>query len=74
MKIKNTSGEDRLVSWLGGRMVLAGQVVDVPEADVYSYTQQSIWEPADAAAKAVHKNALDGTSRDEDNDAPEEVN
>lgn len=54
MKIKNTSGLDLIVPWLGGRLVMAGQVVDVPEGDVWAYTQQSGWAPADDEAQAVH--------------------
>lgn len=54
MKIKNTSGEDRLVPWLN-RLVMAGQVVEVPAEDVWAYTQQSgAWEPADDEAQAEH--------------------
>ncbi len=41
VKIKNVSGEDRLV---GGRLVLAGAVLEVEAADVESYTcQPSNW-------------------------------
>lgn len=44
MKIKNISGEDRLVPGLDGRLVFAGQEVDVPAGDVESYIcQESIW-------------------------------
>ena len=40
-RIKNVSGEDRT---LDGRLVLAGQVVEVPDEDVESYTcQTTIW-------------------------------
>jgi hypothetical protein len=56
-KIKNTTGEDRILPWLNDRLVLAGQVVDVPDADVYAYTQQVGWEPADEAARAAHSDA-----------------
>lgn len=54
MKIKNVSGEDRLVPALGGRLVAAGQVVEVAEDAVFGFTQQSIWEPHDAEARKVH--------------------
>lgn len=58
-RIKNTSGQDRLVPWLGGRLVVAGAVVDVPEEDVAAYTQQSgTWEPADKATQKIHDAAL----------------
>lgn len=43
-KVKNVSGVDRTVPALGGRLVLAGQEVEVPAEDVKSYTaQESIW-------------------------------
>lgn len=54
-KIRNKSGDDRTVTGLGGRLVLAGQKVDVPVEDVHSYTcQVTIWEPADDEAQAAH--------------------
>lgn len=56
-KIRNVSGEDRIVPALGGRLVVAGQVVDVPADEVFGFTQQSIWEAADADAQAVHDDA-----------------
>lgn len=49
-QIKNVSGVDRTVPGLGGRLVLAGQVVDVPDEEVESYTSQ---EPNWAAVKAT---------------------
>ena len=63
-KVKNISGEDLVAGWLGGRLVVDGQAVEVPLDDVWSYTQQSgTWEPYDNAAKKAHKehleNALD---------------
>jgi len=58
-KIKNVSGEDRTVPGLGGRLVLAGAVVDVPDADVYAYTcQESNWAPVDKSATAAHEAAV----------------
>lgn len=57
MKIKNVSGEDLLVPWLGHRLVSKGQVVEVEEEQVYNFTQQSIWEPADEDAQNVHDEA-----------------
>lgn len=54
-KIKNVSGEDRLVPGLGGRLVVAGAVVEVPDEDTYSYTCQTTnWSPADKAAEKAH--------------------
>lgn len=57
MKIKNVSGEDRIVPWLDGRLVAAGQVVDVDGEYVYNFTSSASWEPADAEAQAVHNGA-----------------
>jgi hypothetical protein len=57
-KVRNISGEDLLVGWLNGRLVLDGQAVEVPLEDVYAYTQQTqTWEPYDNAAKKAHKEA-----------------
>ena len=54
-KIKNVSGEDRLVPGLGGRLVLAGAVVEVPDEDALAYTcQETNWAPADKAAHKAH--------------------
>jgi hypothetical protein len=51
-KIRNISGEDRTIE--AGRLVLAGAVIDVPDEAVYGFTQQSLWDPADADAEAAH--------------------
>ena len=57
-KIKNVSGEDLVVPWLGGRLVVAGQAVEVPDDEVYAYTQQtSTWAPGDEAAEKAHDDA-----------------
>lgn len=53
-KIRNTSGENLTVPSLGGRLVLDGGVVEVSAAEVYGFTQQSIWEPVDDAATKAH--------------------
>lgn len=53
-KIRNVSGEDRIVPGLGGRLVLDGAVVDVPDDDTYSYTVQALWAPVDKAAEKAH--------------------
>jgi hypothetical protein len=43
-KVKNVSGRDLVVPWLGGRLVFAGQEVEVPAEDLKSYTaQESVW-------------------------------
>lgn len=48
-KIKNVSGEDRTVAPLDGRLVLAGQVIEVDDKDAKSYlSQESIWAEAPA--------------------------
>lgn len=55
-KIKNVSGEDRIVPSLGGRLVLDGAVADVPTEDVYAYTcQESNWAPVDKDATKAHE-------------------
>ena len=46
-RIKNVSGEDLIVPGLDGRLVLAGQIVDVPDDDADAYTCQTVnWAPA----------------------------
>lgn len=56
-QIRNTSGGDLFVPPLGDRLVMAGQVVEVPDADVYGFTQQDAWDAVDEAAKAAHDEA-----------------
>lgn len=41
-RIKNVSGEDLTVPGLGGRLVLAGQIVDVLDDDAEAYTCQTV--------------------------------
>ncbi len=41
-KIRNVSGEDRTVPSLGGRLVLAGQVVEVDEPEGFT-CQTDVW-------------------------------
>ena len=50
-KIRNVSGQDLLVPWLGNRLVFAGQVVDVEDAHPYT-VQASTWAPADDDARS----------------------
>lgn len=65
-KIKNVSGEDRLVPGLGGRLVIAGAVVDVPVEDVYAYTcQEANWSPANKEAQTVHDAAVEANTHNE---------
>lgn len=57
-KIRNTSGGDVEVPSLG-RMVLAGQVIDVPDDQVEGFTHpgapSELWAPSDQDAKAIHE-------------------
>ena len=50
-KVKNESGEDRIVF---GRLVMKGAVLEVAADQVYGLTCQSIWSPSDEAAKKAH--------------------
>lgn len=53
-KVKNISGDDRTVPELGGLLVLAGQVVEVPDERLEGYIgQTAVWARADKAAKAA---------------------
>lgn len=61
-KIKNVSGEDRIVPALGHRLVLAGQVIEVPDDAAESYTcQVPTWE---AVKEPKAKSAADSNSRE----------
>lgn len=53
MKVKNISGDDRFVPSLGGRLVMAGAVVDVDDAGSFT-CQEGVWEAVDKDAKAAH--------------------
>lgn len=54
-KIKNISGEDRFVPWLGGRLVVAGAVIEVPDDESWAYTEQETnWAPVDTGAQKIH--------------------
>lgn len=58
--IRNISGEDRQVPWLG-RVVFDEQTVEVPADQVCNFTQQeSNWAPADGHAEALHAEMLEG--------------
>lgn len=46
-KIRNKSGNDL-------EMAEKDAVVEVPDADVYSYTASANWEPVDKAATTAH--------------------
>lgn len=59
MKIRNVSGEDKVLPWLDRRLVLAGAVVEVPEEHAFAYTsQEGNWVPADDEAQVVHDREL----------------
>lgn len=59
-KVRNVSGEDLTVGWLAGRLVLAGQAVEVPLEDVFAYTSQpGTWEPYDNTAKKITKDGAE---------------
>ncbi|MCF6376900.1 hypothetical protein L2K70_04730 [Nocardioides KLBMP 9356] len=54
-KVKNVSGEDRIVQ---GRLVLAGALLEVPADEVWSYTiQEPNWAPGDDEARTAHDEA-----------------
>jgi hypothetical protein len=61
-KVKNVSGHD-LHDGYAGRLVLAGQVVDVPDEVLWNYTQRAPgqtglnWDPADEKSKKLHDKA-----------------
>lgn len=56
--VKNISGENRIVPSLGGRLVLAGQEVEVPEGDVEAFTcQAATWALADKPNKRTNDKA-----------------
>lgn len=64
-KVRNVSGEDRYVPALGGRLVVAGAVVDVAPDEVFGFTcQDGLWEPADEEAAEAH-HAAEQTSGEE---------
>ena len=79
-KVKNVSGGSVLVSGFG--LVLAGGVLDVPDEQVITCTQQGLsweqaragekganWVPADKAAEKAHADAV--AAYFAPNDAPE---
>lgn len=78
-KIRNTHGYDVVVPALGGRLVLDGQIVEVADDLVESFTHPSApsagWAPSDKAAKDIHAAAVkaaEPTGEDESEPAPEE--
>ena len=58
MKVKNVSGEDRIVK---DRLVLAGAVLEVPDEDVKSYTcQKSNWQAVKPSKAADSNDSQEG--------------
>lgn len=57
MKVKNVSGEDRIVQ---GRLVLSGAVLEVPDEDVKSYTCQKIWQAVKSPKSAADNDSQEG--------------
>jgi hypothetical protein len=50
-KIRNVSGEPRIVPWLGGRTVDDDEVVEIPDGHWDNYVCQSaVWEPVEEPA------------------------
>ena len=64
-KIRNTAGYDVEVPSLG-RMVLAGQVIEVPDDAVEGFTHpgapSELWAPSDQAAKDIHQGLVDAAA------------
>lgn len=57
-KVKNVSGEDRIVQ---GRLVLSGAVLEVPDEDVKSYTcQASNWQAVKSPKSADNNDSQEG--------------
>jgi hypothetical protein len=50
-KVKNVSGADRIIF---NRLVVAGQVFEVADDEVYGLTCSANFEPHDKAAKDAH--------------------
>lgn len=73
MKIKNVSGDDRIVPALNQRLVMAGAVVDCPDSKTAAsfLCQVGIWEAADDEANAV-VNPPEEPATTDSSDAPSE--
>ena len=57
--IRNTSGRDLNLPWLGDRLVLAGAEIEVPDDTSYNYTTQDLWSPVDSTAQELHTTGRD---------------
>lgn len=55
-KIRNRSGEERDVPGFG--TVPADGIIEVPEAALYGFTCQGIWEPVRKADQEAHDKAV----------------
>lgn len=65
--IRNVSGEDRIVPWLGGRLVVADAVVEVPDEDAEAYLcQTETWAPAGKPSKPAKTAADNGDSSEKE--------
>lgn len=53
-KVKSLYPEPVYLPAYGSRLVLPGQVVEVPDDDAYGFTQQATWQAADKATKDLH--------------------
>jgi hypothetical protein len=53
-KVKFVGDQPVTVPELGGRLLEPGQIVDVPDAELYRFTQSANWEPGDAKAQKLH--------------------
>ena len=56
-KVKFCGTDPVTVPELGGRRLEPGQVVEVPDAELYRFTQSPTWEPADAKSEKLHDSA-----------------
>jgi hypothetical protein len=75
-KIRNTSGADVEVPSLG-RMVLKGQIIDVPDELVEGFTHpgapSELWAPSDKAAKDIHDKLVKAAAVPAEEPAPGEA-
>lgn len=73
-KVKNISGEDRIVPELGGLLVFAGQVIEVPDERAEGYVcQQATWAPGDETAEdALAAHLAPPQVEDSTDDEPEQ--
>lgn len=53
-KVKFAGDQPVTVPELGGRLLEPGQIVEVPDAELYRFSVSNNWEPADARAQKLH--------------------